>query len=72
MLPLEYDKKEKKELNVLKVPIVFTPRECIFYNEKVLIDINNLHKIEVSIRGEGIPFKLELEHTEDQNLDFGI
>jgi hydrocephalus-inducing protein len=72
LLPLEYDKKEKKELNVLKVPIVFTPRECIFYNEKVLIDINNLHKIEVSIRGEGIPFKLELEHTEDQNLDFGI
>jgi hypothetical protein len=47
LLPLEYDKKEKKELNILKVPIVFTPRECILYNEKVIIDINNLHKIEV-------------------------
>lgn len=35
LLPLEYDKKEKKETNMLKVPIVFTPRECIQYNETV-------------------------------------
>lgn len=35
-------------------------------------DINALHKIDVRITGEGIPFKLELEKAEDQNLDFGI
>lgn len=35
-------------------------------------DINNLHKIEVKISGEGIPFKIELEKTEDSNVDFGV
>jgi len=27
--------------NVLKVPIVFTPREFIKYEEKITLDINN-------------------------------
>jgi tRNA U54 and U55 pseudouridine synthase Pus10 len=31
-----------------------------------------LHKIDVKIVGEGIPFKLELEKTEDQHVDFGV
>jgi hydrocephalus-inducing protein len=26
----------------------------------------------VKIKGEGIPLKLEVEKTEDQNVDFGI
>jgi hydrocephalus-inducing protein len=26
----------------------------------------------VQIKGEGIPLKLELEKTEDQNIDFGV
>jgi hydrocephalus-inducing protein len=78
-LPLQIetgkDKKglvETKEKNVLKIPIVFTPRESLKYNETVTFDINGLHKIDVKITGEGIPFKLELEKTEDQNLDFGV
>jgi hydrocephalus-inducing protein len=49
----------------LKIPISFTPRECIKYEEVITFDINNLHKIDVKITGEGIPFKLELEKTED-------
>lgn len=63
---------QSKESNVLSIPIRFTPRECIKYNETVTFDINGLHKIDVNIKGEGIPFKLELEKTEDQNVDLGI
>lgn len=40
---------QTKELNVLKIPIVFTPRECIKYNETITFDINGLHKIDVLI-----------------------
>jgi len=47
------------------VPILFTPRECIKYNETIVLDINNLHKIEIKVKGEGIPLKIELEKTED-------
>lgn len=57
---------------MLKIPIIFTPRECIKYDETLTFDINGLHKIDVRITGEGSPFKLELERTEDQNVDFGV
>lgn len=57
---------------MLKVPIVFTPRDCIKYNETVSFDINGLNRIDVEIKGEGVPFKLEVEKTENQNIDFGI
>ncbi len=26
----------------------------------------------VKVKGEGIPLKLELEKTQDQNIDFGV
>lgn len=52
LLPLQLDK-DKKEVNVLRVPIIFTPRETIKYDETIILDINNLHKIEVKITGEG-------------------
>lgn len=54
------------------MPIVFTPRETKFYKETIKLDINNLHKIDVMITGEGIPLKLELEKSEDALIDFGI
>jgi len=57
---------------VVKIPIVFTPRDLMKYNETLVFDINELNKIEVKIKGEGIPLKLELERTEDQNIDFGV
>jgi len=50
---------------VLKIPIQFIPRECIKYAETITFDINGLHKIDVNIAGEGVPFKLELDKTED-------
>jgi len=62
----------KPNENVLKVPIVFTPRELTKYHETVEFDINGLHKIGVQIRGEGVPLKLELEKAEDTSVDFGI
>lgn len=61
-----------KELNVLRIPIVFTPREHKKYDQIISFDVNGLQKIDVRITGEGIPLKLELEHTEDQHIDFGI
>ena len=60
------------EHNILTVPIVFTPRELTKYNEIVVFNINNLQKVSVNIKGEGVPFKLEVENTEDQNIDLGI
>lgn len=63
---------QTKEMNVLKIPITFTPRECTKYEENVLFDINGLHKIEVRFTGEGVQLKLELDKSEDQNIDFGV
>lgn len=58
--------------NVLKVPIIFIPREFKKYEEDIAFDINGLHKIAVKIKGEGIPMKVELEKAEHSNIDFGI
>ena len=63
---------ERVEKNVLKVPIMFTPRDLKKYCEDIVFDINGLNKMIVQVKGEGIPLKLELEKTEDQNIDFGV
>ena len=57
---------------MLKVPIVFTPRDLLKYQEDIVFDINGLNKMIVKVKGEGIPLKLQLEKTEDQNIDFGV
>ena len=44
----------------LEIPIIFTPREIKAYNEKITFDFNNLYKVDVFIKGEGIPLQLEL------------
>lgn len=44
----------------LEVPIIFTPIEIKKYQETVTFDFNNLHKIHMTITGEGIPMLLEL------------
>ena len=49
----------------MKVPIVFTPRDIMKYEETIQLDINNLHKMELKVMGEGIPFKIELDKQED-------
>jgi hypothetical protein len=49
------------EKNLLKIPIVFTPREYMRYDEDLIFDINGLNKIIVKVKGEGVPLKLELE-----------
>ncbi|EGR28756.1 hypothetical protein IMG5_169530, partial [Ichthyophthirius multifiliis] len=79
ILPLQTETlKDKKgiiqvhENNILKIPIILTPRESKKYEETITFDINGLHKIDVKIQGEGIPLKLELENTQDQNIDFGV
>jgi hypothetical protein len=53
--------KERVEKNLLKIPIVFTPREYMRYEEDLIFDINGLNKIIVKVKGEGVPLKLELE-----------
>lgn len=45
----------------LEIPIIFTPREIKAYNEKITFDFNNLYKVDVFIKGEGIPLQLELQ-----------
>ena len=53
--------KERVEKNLLKIPIVFTPRDYMRYDEDLIFDINGLNKIIVKVKGEGVPLKLELE-----------
>ena len=60
---------EKKKL---KVPIIFTPREVATYNDVIVFDINNVMKFQVTIRGEGVPVKLELGAREQETIDFGV
>lgn len=43
---------------MLQVPLVFTPRDLMHYNEEIVFDINGLNKISVRVKGEGIPLKL--------------
>lgn len=49
---------ERIEKNMLQVPLVFTPRDLMHYNEEIVFDINGLNKISVRVKGEGIPLKL--------------
>ena len=39
----------------LEIPILFTPRELKRYEETVTFDLNGLHKVNVLVKGEGIP-----------------
>lgn len=56
----------------LNIPILFTPREIKKYEETVTLDFNNLYKVDVLIKGEGIPLQLELKDPDQAFLDFGI
>jgi hypothetical protein len=50
-----------ENLDKLEIPIVFTPREIKSYQEKITFDFNNLYKVDVIIKGEGIPLLLDLK-----------
>jgi hypothetical protein len=39
----------------ISIPILFTPREIKSYSEVLTLDFNNLYKVDVHIKGEGIP-----------------
>ena len=67
LLPSTKDQKEK-----LLIPIIFTPREIQKYNEVVTFDFNGIFKIDVVIKGEGIPMNIELVDPDQHNVDFGI
>jgi hydrocephalus-inducing protein len=56
----------------LQVPIVFTPRELRGYQETVTFDFNGLYKVDVLVKGEGIPLQLELKDPDLGFIDFGI
>lgn len=51
---------------------MFTPRDIKRYEETVSFDFNNLYKVDVVIKGEGIPLQLELQDPDQGFTDFGI
>ena len=57
---------------ILEVPIVFIPREFTKYREVIKFNFNGIYEVDVEIKGEGIPLRLELEDPNQQSLDFGI
>jgi hydrocephalus-inducing protein len=59
-------------LDRLEIPILFTPREIKKYEEKITLDFNNLYKVDVIVKGEGIPLLLDLKDPDQGYLDFGI
>ena len=63
---------EASEANKLQIPILFTPRDIRAYQETVTLDFNGLYKVDVLIKGEGIPLQLELKDPDQAFLDFGI
>ena len=67
LLPYTKDNPEK-----LLIPIIFTPRDIKKYNEVITFDFNGIYKIQVTIKGEGIPMNLELEDPDKHIVDFGI
>jgi len=42
------------------------------YSETFTLDFNNLYKVDVVVKGEGIPLHLELKDPDQAYLDFGI
>jgi len=60
------------EADKLQIPILFTPRDIKSYQETVTFDFNNLYKVDVLVKGEGIPLQLELKDPDQAFLDFGI
>ena len=42
------------------------------YSEKLTLDFNNLYKVDVIVKGEGIPLHLDLKDPDQAFLDFGI
>lgn len=67
LLPTTKGKEEK-----LLIPIIFTPREIHKYQEVICFDFNGIYKVEIEIKGEGIPMNLELVDPEQHIVDFGI
>lgn len=67
LLPSTKDKEEK-----LSIPIIFTPRDIQKYHEVVTFDFNGIYKIDVVIKGEGIPMNVELVDPDQHIVDFGI
>jgi len=61
-----------EDVEKLQIPILFTPRDTKAYQEKFTLDFNNLYKVDVIVKGEGIPLQLELLDQDQAFLDFGI
>jgi len=61
-----------KDSNILKVPILFTPRECRKYEEKVRLDFNNLYQVDILVKAQGIPLNLDLRDPDQAITDLGI
>ncbi|KAF4667893.1 hypothetical protein FOL47_003343 [Perkinsus chesapeaki] len=53
------------------VPIAFVPKELRMYSETVEFTLNGCTKVNVRLKGRGIPLYLETELPEMQLLDFG-
>lgn len=53
------------------VPIVFTARQETTYMEMIPFVLNGSSTVSVSIRGEGVPPRIELVNTSMQNVAFG-
>lgn len=68
LLPGGADQSDDK----IQIPILFTPREIKSYSEVLTLDFNNLYKVDVLIKGEGIPLQLELKDPDQAYIDFGI
>lgn len=60
------------DVDKLQIPILFTPRDTRAYQEKFTLDFNNLYKVDVTVKGEGIPLQLELLDQDQAFLDFGV
>ena len=58
--------------DILKIPVIFTPREITKYEEIITFDVNGIYQMDVKIIGEGIHLIIDLARPEEQFIDFGI
>lgn len=61
----------KQDLEIKRIPIVFSPREVRKYKEKITFVINNNHEMHLIVEGEGCRFLLDVVHPTDDLIDFG-
>ncbi|KAI9002678.1 hypothetical protein BC832DRAFT_104056 [Gaertneriomyces semiglobifer] len=53
------------------VEVLFYPRDAVAYHDAIKVEVNSLTILEVDLRGQGTPFRVDALNVEGRALNFG-